>query len=482
MQDYQYLFDLLKEVKTPAAVFLGTDRFLNSGIRLVNQSNYENIRQTVDVLREHDIDAVPCFSKEAVLPNKTVVTASGIQTPVLQADKILPAAQKIVDTFMELKRLDLEKYGRVTNSFIPANFSICSSVGFEQMAEPAATSHPPVSQQIIPGEYNPNPSEYAELRQKLGYEFEYNMIQEALSSDKLIPTETLEQDNKDKLAYLYRGGSLGDQPYLILSSREGKTLSYATPDIDTAMMYSGCSSLYGCSLEAFSEKNNNAVPFGFVYEFEAAKDTYLYSDWSIEQGMKSRVGKSSNQIKMNDWKEQNLETAVSSQKNKLHNVYLHLKKNGKDVLFPIPQNDHRWQQFLQLYRTSDPALRGYMIERRNNVLAEKKVYSSLNSNKKWGLFSKKLKPFDWDGINKDEAISSANQTIENLRGDAFLTDKSSKKVWTAEDLNILKQNVQKQLDFMQQRKNQAEYPDVKDNSSKVSTIHMPHSVVKDGGR
>ena len=88
----------IKDIKSPCSVFICTNPVRTGGGSQDYdwlESQFDNIVNMANLLREHGIDAVPCFSKSAEDPSKTVVTARGIQTPVLKGKIAKKAAEKL---------------------------------------------------------------------------------------------------------------------------------------------------------------------------------------------------------------------------------------------------------------------------------------------------------------------------------------------------------------------------------------------------
>ena len=172
-----------------------------------------------------------------------------------------------------------------------------------------------------------------------------------------------------------------------------------------------------------------------IYEMEVSPQAVLHGDYSIEEGQRPLLAAPSKDIKPEQWQRKNLETAVNPSKNKLKNVYLHLRKDGMDMFYPIPLQDKRWQAFLALYRSSDTCQRGHMIERRNRIIAEQNVYSSLNNTKRLGIFKAAVKPLDLTDLDREKAIKAANLTIEEKRElSAAQTNGKKAELQTAKDI------------------------------------------------
>ena len=421
-EEIKHKFALLSGQNTACAVFIGFNTNMDSGIREVNDFNYDRIVETVEQLRKNNIDAVPVFSEQAQDPSKTVVTAGGIQTPVLKPQKLEEAAKQIFDA---LNPYEIQEKSDIPyQGYTADRLTTCSAVSFEQMAPVAAISKNIYGQSFEPGITHPDTEEFIRLRQKYGFDLESKLIDEA-EKQSLLSIEQLKTKNETSLQCVYRAGCLGDNPYSIYAARETKAFAYATPDIECAKMYSGLEQGYGVLLRATSSQQTDSKPFGLVYEMEASPETKLYDDWYIEQGGSPRISTESKNIKVSEWNGRNLETTVTPSQNKIKNIYLHLKKDDKDMFYPIPLKDKRWRAFLALYKSSDTCQRGYMIDRRKKILAEQKVFAGLNNEKKFGLFRVRVKPMIFATEDRKEKMKLANLTIEDKRQMALLQEKNS---------------------------------------------------------
>lgn len=396
----RHKLDFIQNLKVPCAIFIATDDCLTSGIREVNSYNIDKILKITNSLREVGMEAVPCFCEEAADPSKIVVTAGGIQTPVLDPKKAKEVTEQIYATLME------NPIKEKRNPICPLYTAL--PVEISQMADISLTSKPYMAGTFIDADMS-NPLS-TKIREKYGFGLEEELYREVVDSPKLIPVDDLYQKNEKTLTCLYRGGTIGDMPYISLAARESKNLAYSTPDIKTALIYSGCyKDSYGSNIKIPTERGDS-IHFGFVYEFDAGEQCSLYKDWSIEQGGSPAIKKKTSEVSRKDWEGQSFEQPVFPSKNKVKNIYMHVRKDGEDYLYPINQKDERFNALLTLYRPTDTSKRGYMIDRRKNILKDKKVYHSFKA-KTLGIFTKKLKPYEFN-LSKEDLMKLANMTIE----------------------------------------------------------------------
>lgn len=389
----QYLENSLryvKDLRKPCAIMINTfvSREQSNASRFMYSSTVSECLKITNLLREKGIDAVPIFSEEASDPSKTIVSATGIQTPVLRPRQASKAAKEIMDIIYTQK-----------NNWYLNELGMAMPVEIEQFAPVSYTSKNFYKKTLEP-DLNPKA---AQVREKYGFDLEYEICKSALDSSKLIQASKLCKQKGASITKLYRGGSLGDNPYAILTTKEGKSLAYATPDVGTALMYTGVSGSYGSTCKAVSSLNNDSIKFGFLYEYAPDKNIVLFKDWDIEQG----------HLPEKDLRPEHTETPVFPQKNKLNNIYLHLRKDGQDVLYPLDLENKKHKAFLELYSPADTSCRGYMIERRNKILGEQKVHQSYKS-KFMGIFNKKLEPYTTK-LSLEEVQKISNITIEEIK-------------------------------------------------------------------
>lgn len=419
----------ISDIKEPAAVFIstvkpGTELGYGTEVEL-NKYNMNAVLNITNYLREIGIDAVPFYDKECADASKTVVTLTGIQSPILTPKKAKEFAMKVTQLSEKLTQ------ERCIDSFhVVSMYPVQGS----QFSPISATSKKKYGGEIEP---DINNTDINEIRAKYGFDLEYKLCKEAMNSPQLISIEDIVKKNEEGVNFLYRGGSLGDNPYALLNFKEGKNIVYSSPNIKTALEYSGAKGWYGCRMKAHSSNDKEEdIRFGLVYEYEASKTTEIYSDYSMENGMSPFISKKSSEIKSSEYNDNvYIETPVFPEKNKCTNIYMHLKKDGKEYLYPIPKEDERWKALLQLYRAYDTSQRGFMIDRRENILAHKTVHKSFGPKNILGLFRKKIPPFK---IKEDinEIIAKSKQNFEDKRRVKTIGRRQKIK-----DINAYMQNV-----------------------------------------
>ncbi len=154
---------------------------------------------------------------------------------------------------------------------------------------------------------------YNEIIEIRGKNFISEMLAEAKKNAVLITD--IETEGR-----LYRGGSLGNKPFAVVTDAYSKSACYATRSLDDAA--------------GFAHKRE----WRFVYEYEIAPDQKFAGDYGYEQRKAQR-------------NLSGFETVVFPHKNKLLNVYWVTHREGGNLtrLFRIPLEDKRWQDFWELH-------------------------------------------------------------------------------------------------------------------------------------
>ncbi len=184
-----------------------------------------------------------------------------------------------------------------------------------------------------------------------------------------------------KLNSVFHAGASSD-PYAVLCREDNMNFIYGAAGV-TGMAdieVNGRSQTPdGCLGYAFGKSSHNkkslssgSTQFGFLFEYESsgAKQEFIGID------------RSGIDIKIDDFNAERLEgsydeTAVLPHQNKLKKIYVATQDaKGERVLFPIEVNengtakDKRWQTFLDLHKPIDDNPKGYMVERRNNLIKD----------------------------------------------------------------------------------------------------------------
>ncbi len=201
-----------------------------------------------------------------------------------------------------------------------------------------------------------------------GEDFLERMYNEAKSRAVDMSAEMAKPLNiEDKGQYLYSGRSFATELQTILArnNMESRCGVYATPSLAKACYY--------------------AKKCGIVQIYKKGQDQEYYGDYGIERGQSALENPN-----------EDSETIIRSDENEYVGTYLYL---GDNLCFKIPENETRWQIFLEFCRTAylpeeennEDGI-NYLAERRKNILREAKQ----NGNR-----PKTVVPFGYD-IEKPE--------------------------------------------------------------------------------
>jgi len=181
-----------------------------------------------------------------------------------------------------------------------------------------------------------------------GKEFLNNMKKEALANSVDMSAEMAKSVDIGNMGqYLYSGRAFTNDPHTIhpRNNMESKCGVYATPSLEKACYY--------------------AKQYGIVQIYKKSKNQEYYDDYGIERGKEVSAHPSANS-----------ETLIRNDENEYVGTYLYL---GENRCFKIPENDERWEAFLEFFRAAylpeESENQGgvnYMEERRKNILSEAK--------------------------------------------------------------------------------------------------------------
>ncbi len=331
-------------------------------------------------LRQNGIDAVPFFVPEAKDPSKTVVSCTGVQTPFVCAAE----ARQTAARFLTI----LERMG------------VSCNMPFPVMA----------AQLYLPGKSGV-------LKTDRFRKLTTTLLKEAYQ--KSADNNVNELNTLQELtghSCVFRGASLGGNPYGVVAARENKAVAYAAPNVLNAVSF--CT---GALMKTSFFCDNLQSRYGFLYEYAAAADQKHYDDWELEEMASLRLHKNPKEPLVCEIP---YETPIFPHRNPLKNIYIALSDSR---VYRIPREDPRWQEFLQGHKVRDTTIFGFLAERRVAHLKEliqqkrryPRVYHLLNTTSLTPL------PFH-DQSHRD--------SLEFFRGvygfDALVCDEGGQLYWT----------------------------------------------------
>ena len=203
------------------------------------------------------------------------------------------------------------------------------------------------------------------------FSFEDHMINEAKSSGKLIkvtshnhrviPAEVLQSYKPEEL--LFNGSTLSD-PYSTATQLIRRNVRMASSDLRDAVRYSHTGGDSEKSMCANQLVTKGKQRYGFMHAYKASYDQCYYSGIGIEFNSRPCYRGV-----------QNEETMVNRFKNPCVGEYVVFKERTEEemvyYLFPIPEDDKRWQDFKKLSISPNVDL-SYDFAMRHNLLYKEK--------------------------------------------------------------------------------------------------------------
>lgn len=347
----------------PVSLFIGTTANKDDK-EFARDGNNSLIIKTVEALRQNGVDAVPFFDDAAKLPNKVVVSKTGLQTPFVAPENAQAEAVNILSI--------LEQHGIYSLGFVTPNTE-------KQLLYPSLNNDIMNEDKVIDLEKaNPNPEQFQQIMNTHGEDFISTMLDEASHSPELKILDDLtaqEMDNQNRMTgckTLYKGGTQGSNVFAVISPYEARNVPHSSPQILIAKGYSGLGTNSSSKGGATYIDKSSQRSYGFIYEIEANADQKYYANIGLETA-------SSELDNPNKY----FETPVMPHRNKVKAKYLHLGDKHNGFLYPIPENDPRWQDFMALHEPSDNTIYGNLAIRRK----QQKDDAKLNGQAKTYQFS-----------------------------------------------------------------------------------------------
>ncbi len=310
-------FDMIKE---PTIVSLG----------LVLKD--KKVDDVVQILRENGIDAVPFYSPK-VKDNLScfVVDGTGVRSPVLSPEDAIKATANLF-TIMQQNGIKTSRALPVSReNMIPAvaktyNNKIIDIVGNNPHKEDVKNF---VSQQL----------DFALKQTEANFDGRYNS--------------------------LYRGGTLGDNPYAITPHQRKRDGVYATNDVKTAIEYADGRKGNGFSFDVAQLESGQIVSYGFLYEFQQHLGQRFYGMAEIE----SPYG--SDECKGHPDNRPDYETLIEPSRNPLKAIYIKVGEKVVQIADEKGYFSDNWKKFAEIhtpYNTNEK--NDFMVARINRQISE----------------------------------------------------------------------------------------------------------------
>lgn len=375
------------------------------------EGSADNVNEMVSLLRKSGIDAVSFVDADAAKPDKFVVNAQGVMFPFMNPQDSLQAT-----VFVE-------------NLMLDSGFKLAGHANPQtEKAILYSSSHNirvNEGKQIDLSDAHPDKELFKKIEERNGGNYKKFIAKKVKfaydNRQEVNVTERSTEDVANGAASLFRGGTLGNNPYAVISPLYSRRVAHASPAMEISVGFSGKGNASSTLGGAQYEKTEDDLYYGFVYEFESmGDDQKYYRNVNLERGYDPKSLQESNK----DWNSHNgdiYETPVLPGHNKLKAVYLHVGhsanasqgekgyNNNTHFFYPIPLDengqikDEEWRDFLSLHEPSDSAVVGYVAERQT---AQKKE-QNLDSNHSYKFERKELPAKNY----KDLSQMNANEFV-----------------------------------------------------------------------
>lgn len=359
---------------------LETPVTVSIGLKTQNQ-----ISEIVSILRQNGINAAGYYNDEALFPDTFIVDSSGIRTPLLAPHDALQAT---VDIYNILKSNNIEILGhalpQTTDNFVYIGKGSDKTIDITKNAQ----------------EINPN------INPEQINSFISTQLANIDQYPHCTPAELDTRNVDEKL--LYRGGTLGNQPFALPTTRRARDIAYGTPKFSRASMYATGAYSVGITYQPVNNKH-----YGFIYEFDAAPDQKYYKAYGIERG-KQDPGLDNNGEEV-DYK---YETPLLPHRNKIKGIYLQYGDKNDAQIIKIAENGQfispEWEKFTKLHEVFSHSEPNDIM--RNRLNAQKKSPSVIPYQKAQTALKELAAPQNLKNyiLEENKQISPSGLIVKNL--------------------------------------------------------------------
>ncbi len=330
-------------------------------------------QEIVDNLRAMGINAVADTDEKAKDPTVFVVTQKSIQAPFMAPYEALKANIKMIEAICQSEHAE---HPFLSNPLTREALAVAAdgNLGLNMSLENVAMNNGCDWEQITKGDID-------------GYFA--TMINEAYrcgQDPKFLDTENATAFNRgEAFKSVFHGGKCSD-PYAVLCCEDNMNFVYGaggacgdawSPDVkydnwrpDGALGYS-----FGKSTHNLRHLSAGGLQFGFLCEYESRGDKQEFIGIDRSGAQTFGDGKLHREDIITSGGRD--ETTVLPHQNKLKRMYITTKtKDGLTKIFPLELDengqvkDKRWRDFIELTKPIDDNLQGFMVERRNNMIAD----------------------------------------------------------------------------------------------------------------
>ena len=346
----------------PCSVSLGVDFVLDR----------KNTRVDVlqQILQSHGIDAVSRLDPDAQNVSKYVLDYTGLSMPFMNPHDALKATAEINDIF--------QSHGlKISGYALPVSGeALCPSTPYSDFT-------------IDVGKEIDADAKAQKILEDRGMEAS-DFIAQQLEASRSLPgvdvIEETERNAREGFPRVYRGGTLGNNPYAVVAANRSKDCAYASQRMNTAQGYA-------CGLGAhYAEDKSSGLQYGFIYEFERQPFQEFSPDFGIETGKKSECVA------------QYYEVPVFPHQNPLKGVYL-ATSDGRVVKITDENGKYinkDWEDFMQIHsprtRVGDQHCK-QRIDQQLETLSRNEVFSYVSPSRSASLDLTSCDNVDLSGLD-----------------------------------------------------------------------------------
>lgn len=309
-----------------------------------NRFSKEEVTKLIQTLKKQGINAVSKQDEKSQEPSTVVVMDNGIMTPFMD--------KKTVDLLMPRIKKAMSSCGFAVGGHI-------APVTFEQLRSPfgiESTSEKRDFAYNFIHEFSKQPSTQLSEIKNLDQLITTN---EKIKFSRPIELSFIDEENdKTGRPYVWRGGVLGDHPFIAnidTESREAhvlrKSWAMATPDMGYALRYA----------KRDENANFGKEGFGFLYQYNTSGQEAYFPDRGIERTPSTAVIPGPEEV------------PLLPHINTLKNIFFYYQPDfGKNerYLMRLDPNNPEHQKLLKLYEAKDTQITGNLKQRRINQFNE----------------------------------------------------------------------------------------------------------------
>lgn len=364
--------------------------FNDDGVR---DENLKQIDDVVQLLRAKGIDAVSYVDEDATKPDKFIVDKFGVSFPFMTPEDSLKATILIEDLVLD-KGYQLIGHA---NPQTPKSL-LYSSSGKNIGSETELDQHK--SKAINLEKSHPDLERFNETVQRNGGNYQKfidKKVLEAYNQSEEVNLIQMSEENVylNEGKSLFRGGTLGNNPYAAISEFNARKVAHSSPSPYICSGFDGKNASQSTKGGGEYKSTEDHLNYGFIYQFESMGERQLYygnvgletgTDAKTIQEYKEKYGLQT-LSKINDtvdiWNGKSgefYEAPLQPHHNKLEAIYIHVGQGSEEnKLFAIPLDengqisDPEWRDFLYLHEPSDDKIKGFQAERQDTQKREQEA-------------------------------------------------------------------------------------------------------------